>query len=174
MRLPPTRAVSILTLVCSSLLLSACWVPTPPKADYPTPKVKAPSGMTAVEWSWFGFALPSDWQSRSSSTSTYWADSAGDTRASAGISTILECPSKTKPEPLQTGITNRASVSGTSPLRVPGAAGGFRYELTGDPQGPRTELHAWLPNCEKELRLTIFAEPDTADRIADTIIAQQD
>ncbi|MQA97635.1 MAG: hypothetical protein GEV11_24545 [Streptosporangiales bacterium] len=173
MRPPPIRAA--LTAVCAALLLTGCWAPMPPRADYPTPKVTPPAGMTAVEWAWFGFAMPSEWQLRTGSGSTnHWVDSTGATRASADITTILECPSKTRPEPLQTGITNRASISGTAPLRVPGAAGGFRYELTGDPEGPRSELHAWLPNCEKQLWITVFDESPTVDRIAETIVAQQD
>lgn len=173
MRLPPTRALPALTLICAALLLSGCWMPSPRTTDYPTPKISAPSGMTAVEWAWFGFALPSEWKSRSSSTTTYWVDSSGARRASAGIGTILDCPSRSKPEPLQTGITNRADVSDTSPLRVKGAGGGFRYELTGDPEGPRSELHVWLPNCEKELWITVFDESETVDEIAETIVAQQ-
>jgi hypothetical protein len=169
--LPRIGAPALLGL---AVLLAGCWMPPPRPSGYPTPKITPPAGMSAVEWAWFSFALPSDWKPESTGYDQKWVDGSGDTRASASVTTIMDCPSRTTPGPLATGITARADITGTGPLRVPGAGGGWRYELTGDPMGPRSQLHAWLPNCEKELWIAVFAEPGTVQRIAGTIVAQQD
>jgi hypothetical protein len=142
--------------------------------DIPYPAISPPPGMKPVAWSYFGFGVPAEWREHSSGGSTTtWTDSVRIT-LSGGVYTILDCPARDRPEPLPVDMTERGiRLDKAVPLTVQGAAGGWRYDLTGGDQGEQTMVQVWLPNCEKRLSIRIYAPRDVADRIVPTLVAQE-
>jgi hypothetical protein len=142
--------------------------------DIPYPAISPPPGMKPVAWSYFGFGVPAEWREHhAGGSTTTWTDSAGIT-LSGGVYTILDCPARDRPAPLPADMTERGvRLDRAVPLTVRGAAGGWRYDLTGGGQRDQTMVHVWLPNCEKRLNIRIYAPRDVADRIVSTLIAQE-
>ncbi|MBC6459033.1 hypothetical protein [Actinomadura sp. HBU206391] len=142
--------------------------------DIPYPAISAPPGMKPVAWSYFGFGVPAEWrEEHSDGPSTTWTDPAGIT-LSGGVYTILHCPARDRPEPLPATMTERGiRLDKAVPLTVKGAAGGWRYDLTGGVRGDQTMVQVWLPKCEKRLTLDIYASRGVADRIIGTLVAQE-
>jgi hypothetical protein len=150
------------------------------RPDIPYPTISPRPGMEPVSFSYFGFGVPAEWDDdNAGGPTTTWSDSAGRVAMSADVSTILKCPDRTRPDPLPDGMAGRKLRLGKAvPLTVPGAAGGWRYDVTG-PGGPnpadgdQTMVRVWLANCEKQLNMNIYAAPGVADRIVATLIARE-
>ncbi|MFC9895982.1 hypothetical protein ACFVMC_20025 [Nocardia sp. NPDC127579] len=121
----------------------------------------------------FGWGVPLDWREESDN-GTYLYYSAAGIMASASVSTLLECPDGRAAPSLGDWESRLGTVDTAVALQVPGSGGGWRYRLSGGTQGPATVLRAWLPNCQRELWITVYGAIGTADRIAATIVAQQD
>ncbi|MFI6869357.1 hypothetical protein [Nocardia sp. NPDC050406] len=122
--------------------------------------------------SYFGWAVPSEWR-QESDNGAYTYYSATTIAASATVSTLTACRDPATAPTLDDWTTRLGTPTQTSPLSIPGAAGGWRYNMSGGTQAPATVLLTWLPNCEHELWITVYTD-DAADRIIPTIVAQQE
>jgi hypothetical protein len=162
-----TLVATLATSGCAGLPGAGGGVP------YPTPSPGP--GMKAVSWSHFGFGVPREWRKSKERENTYWHDGAGKRRLYAEV--LTGCGDAAKPErPLPKlasyGSDGPLRLEGTAKFRVSGAAGGWRYELTGSGGERRTVLNAWIRGCDKEIWLVITASERDADRIADSVVAQ--
>lgn len=143
--------------------------------DIPYPTISPRPGMKAVSWSYFGFGVPAEWRQRGGTEINYWDDAAGERRLYAEVFTGCgdrRRPDRTLPKLATGGSETPLRVQDTGRFTVPGAAGGWRYELAGTGGERRTALNAWLKGCEKEIWLVVSAPDDVADKIAETVVAE--
>lgn len=142
-------------------------------APYPTISPRA--GMTAVSWSYFAFGVPKEWRQGGGREATYWRDAGGDRRLYAEVFSGCgdpRAPERKPPKLVTYGSNGPLKIKKTKKYSVPGAAGGWRYDLVGSGGERRTALNTWIRGCKKEIWLVISAPKQVADRIADSVVAQ--
>ena len=150
-------------------------------ADQSTPSVKpvtVPAGYKAVSDGIFAYAVP-----RACATNDFFTDDAGDLETSGTTGWVAEhvdaravapAAGETPPYALEALGANKPTpfdISTAAPIRVPGAATAFSYEIT-RPGGFRaTTVNAWQASSGAEIWLEVDASPATTARILSTFQA---
>lgn len=164
-------AIRLVTALACVMAAAGCALD--PFRDVPYPTISPRPGLKPASMSYFGWGVPDDWQEETSNSTLYFHDHSGALVSTGDVFSITTCPATSGAPPLTPYNANRGRVAGGGPLAVPGARAGWRFELTGGPNGDSTLLTAWLPNCEQQLWLNIRAPKTVADQIASSVIAQQ-
>jgi hypothetical protein len=165
----PAAVLGVIALIASIL------------ADQSTSSVKpltVPAAYRAVSDGVFAYAVPATW-----ATNDFFTDDVGDLETSGPTGWVAEhvdarpnppVAGETPPQALQAlGVsTPRPFDIGTAaPIRVPGAATAFSYQIT-RPGGFRaTAVNAWQASSGAEIWLEVDATPATTARILSTFRA---
>jgi hypothetical protein len=172
---PLARAAAVaLTVLGATLPAGGCALVPGQSSDIPYPTISPRPGIRGVSWSHFGFGVPTEWRQRGGDA-TYWEDASGERRLYAEVFTGCGDPRRPANPPPKLVFYDSETplqVQQTSGFKVPGAAGGWRYELAGAGGERRTALNAWIAGCNKEIWLVISAGQSVADKIAATVVAQ--
>lgn len=168
-RVLPALAAGCLPLLAACTLIGG-------GDDGPDPTISPPPGMKNMTWGNYAFGVPSNWTTDYGDT-TAWRDPSGNIVMTPSGGSITTCPAPGNSEgwgkPGSYDKDTGQTVVSVRHFHVPGAAGALRYTLTGGRSGKEVVLQTWLPGCEDDLVLEIYAT-GAADRIADTLIAQPD
>ena len=169
-----------LVALAASLLLSACGSA---QASHPNAVPSAPPGYQAEPHGHFGWVVPAGWQRESDPDdpgAQYYRDAAGRLQMYAAPAAGCgdpEEPEATLPRLVQSHA-GAYRVEATTRLRVPNAAGGWRYDLSGADGRDHTFVNVWVAgserldaSCDEELDLVINAPGDVADTIVTTLAA---
>jgi hypothetical protein len=168
-------AAVALAVLAAALPAGGCALVPGQSSDIPYPTISPRAGMRGVSWSHFGFGVPNEWRQRGADA-TYWEDENHERRLYAEVFTGCGDPRRPANPPPKLVFHNSETplqVRRTSGFKVPGAAGGWRYELAGAGGERRTALNAWVSGCNKELWLVISAPESVADQIAASVVAQE-
>jgi hypothetical protein len=152
-----------------------------PKA--PTPS--APAGWTALAGGRFGYIVKRDWKLKPSgeiAAPSIYEDTAGQWQMK--VEEFTGCGDPNRPDRLSSfskgvdpfeNLQTYTNDTAPSRMTVPGAAGGWRYELTGSTGRHYTVFNVWDGSkrhpCWSELWMTVLDDRETANLIADHFTA---
>jgi hypothetical protein len=150
-------------------------------ADQSTPSVQpvtVPAGYKAVSDGVFAYAVPAGW-----STNDLYTDDVGDLETSGSTGWVAEhlgprpsppVSGETPPPAFEVLGVNKPTpfqIGGAEPIRVPGAATAFSYQIS-RPGGFRaTAVNAWQASSGAEIWLEVDAAPAMTARILSTFRA---
>jgi hypothetical protein len=173
-------ARGVLLALAAGILLCACGsAPT----SHPQAVPSTPPGYRAEPHGRFGWVVPAGWhreQEPNDPRASYYRDPAG--RLQMYASPAAGCGDPEQPESRLPGLVQHYvgayRVVATTRLRVPNAAGGWRYDLSDAGGGDHTFVNVWVAgterldaSCDQELDLVINAAGDVTDTIVTTLTA---
>ena len=167
-------ALAAVTLVC------ACGSA---RTSHPNALPSAPPGYQAEPHGHFGWVVPAGWHRERDPNdpgASYYRDRAG--RLQMYASPATGCGDPDQPDARLPGLVRHYvgayRVVATTRLRVPNAAGGWRYDLSDADGRDHTFVNTWVAgserldaSCDQKLDLVINAPGDVTDTIVTTLTA---